>query len=112
MYYDPNYVSWGPQGWECPKCHRIYSPSQNMCPYCGSNQRIINSPTTTPYTGDSYWWEEYLKHNTTGYKGAFDNYMNTMAEADSATNIKSVNQYDPILEYIENGFGLPPMDKI
>ena len=106
MYYDPNYVSWGPQGWECPKCHRIYSPSQYMCPYCGGNQRIINSPKTTPYTGDSDWWEEYLKHNTSTAKRA--NFDDTTSTANnSASSI-----IDPILEYIKNGFGLPPMDKI
>jgi hypothetical protein len=23
-----------PQGWECPKCGRVYSPSFPMCTYC------------------------------------------------------------------------------
>lgn len=26
------------QGWECPKCGRVYSPSTMMCPYCGNDQ--------------------------------------------------------------------------
>lgn len=23
------------QGWECPKCGRVYSPSTSMCRFCG-----------------------------------------------------------------------------
>lgn len=25
-------------GWICPKCGRVYAPSQNMCLYCGGTQ--------------------------------------------------------------------------
>lgn len=31
------YSQWAPtvpQGWECPKCHRVYSPSTVMCLHC------------------------------------------------------------------------------
>lgn len=29
------------QGWQCPKCKRIYSPSVRMCPCCqGNNQNV------------------------------------------------------------------------
>lgn len=24
------------QGWECPKCHRVYSPVTPCCFYCGN----------------------------------------------------------------------------
>lgn len=65
MCWNPNYESWGtPTGWRCPTCSRVYSPNTFMCPYCGGNNRIINSPSTNP--GDGDWWEEYLKKNTTG----------------------------------------------
>lgn len=25
-------------GWVCPKCGRVYAPSQEMCLYCGGTQ--------------------------------------------------------------------------
>ena len=25
-------------GWICPKCGRVYAPSQEMCLYCGGSQ--------------------------------------------------------------------------
>lgn len=64
--YNPNYYSWGPEGWRCPVCGRVYSPTTPMCFYC-NNQQIRNAPSTTPSTiDDSAWWEEYLKQSTTG----------------------------------------------
>lgn len=27
------------QGWQCPVCKRIYSPRQEMCLYCGPNEK-------------------------------------------------------------------------
>lgn len=30
------------QGWECPKCGRVYSPNTPMCMYC-CNQTIIRA---------------------------------------------------------------------
>ena len=35
------------QGWECPKCGRVYSPSMVMCTYCPQQ------PVTTTGTGTS-----------------------------------------------------------
>lgn len=40
-YIPENVISFIPrhdQGWECPKCGRIYSPHYHICPTC--NQRI------------------------------------------------------------------------
>ena len=34
------------QGWICPKCGRVYSPSTEMCLYCGGNTNIMPSTTT------------------------------------------------------------------
>ena len=28
-------------GWICPKCGRVYSPSQSMCLYCGGNTNVM-----------------------------------------------------------------------
>lgn len=30
-----NWIWWSQKGWECPKCGRCYSPTTNMCPFCG-----------------------------------------------------------------------------
>lgn len=43
--YNPNF-NFVLQGWECPKCHRIYSPNQNFCLYCNDN-RVIYATTTS-----------------------------------------------------------------
>lgn len=37
------------QGWECPKCKRVYSPTTSMCSYCP--QYGQGSSTTTSITG-------------------------------------------------------------
>jgi len=29
------------QGWVCPKCGAVMSPSQNVCPFCSPAQNII-----------------------------------------------------------------------
>ena len=46
------YNPWGermiPQGWECPRCHRIYSPTQSYCLFCENNQ-IYNIDRTIRY---------------------------------------------------------------
>jgi uncharacterized OB-fold protein len=31
------------QGWECPKCGRIYSPNCDMCKFCGNEEIIVNT---------------------------------------------------------------------
>lgn len=60
--YNPNY-DFHLTGWECPKCHRIYSPSTPVCLYC-NDTRVVWAEKTN--TNDSEWWKEYLKGSTTG----------------------------------------------
>ena len=36
-----------PQGWECPKCKRVYSPTTIMCSYC---QGVVTTGSTTTFT--------------------------------------------------------------
>lgn len=37
-----------PQGWQCPRCKRIYSPTYPWCIFCSSNdQSVIVSDKTT-----------------------------------------------------------------
>ena len=39
-------------GWECPKCGRVYSPTQSMCLYCG------NDTLKSPQSMDD-WYRTY-----------------------------------------------------
>jgi len=36
-----------PQGWECPKCKRVYSPTTTMCAHCPQHTQAITSSGTT-----------------------------------------------------------------
>ena len=39
MYETPMFA---PQGWQCPVCHRVYSPTTPMCFSCG-NEEIVTT---------------------------------------------------------------------
>ena len=39
------------QGWQCPICGRVYSPTTMMCLYCGNGN--IHASTTYTYVDDS-----------------------------------------------------------
>lgn len=45
--YNPDY-GFIQQGWECPRCHRVYSPSQSFCLYCNNKRITYRSTTATP----------------------------------------------------------------
>ena len=63
--YNPNYQSWGPQGWRCPECGRVYSPTVPMCFYCSNKETTIQTDKTTviPFD-DKEWWDDYQKRTT------------------------------------------------
>jgi hypothetical protein len=54
------------QGWECPKCGRVYSPSTSMCKYCGNKEYIT---TAGNYLEMRDFTEEELKE----YRKVLDN---------------------------------------
>ena len=71
-----NEIGFAPQGWQCPVCKRVYSPTTPMCYYCGNN--VVTTTTTnieTPKTEEDFtekWkkaiqgtsdYETYLNHN-------------------------------------------------
>ena len=37
-------------GWICPKCGRVYAPTQMMCLYCGGGSISKQTDSTQPYT--------------------------------------------------------------
>jgi hypothetical protein len=41
--YSTNFI---PQGWECPKCKRVYSPTTTMCAHCPEHKQGITSSGT------------------------------------------------------------------
>ena len=47
------------QGWQCPICHRVYSPWTSMCFYCGQPESITYTTTTDPIT-DKGWGEKVV----------------------------------------------------
>lgn len=43
------------QGWQCPICKRVYSPSTPCCFYCGAESTVTTSATLDI---------DYLKHES------------------------------------------------
>lgn len=46
------------QGWECPKCGRVYSPSTSMCKYCGNESFSINTNNLFDFPSERNTYEE------------------------------------------------------
>ena len=42
-----------PQGWQCPVCKRVYSPTTPMCFYCGTGE-VTTSTSTKVIIGDTH----------------------------------------------------------
>ena len=55
-----------PQGWECPKCKRVYSPTTSMCSHCPV-QGVTSTGTIT--TGTFTSGNTLLAHNFQKIKG-------------------------------------------
>lgn len=46
---------YAPQGWQCPVCGRVYSPTTSMCFYCGNQETITTTVSSYPVeTGASF----------------------------------------------------------
>ena len=54
-------INWMQQGWECPKCGAVMSPTTSCCVNCRgtSLETTVNTKITLP-------WEELFKYNLTG----------------------------------------------
>ena len=46
------YENFAPQGWQCPICKRVYSPTTPMCYYCGNGTTV----TSTTVDGSVIDW--------------------------------------------------------
>lgn len=85
MLYNPNYYNWGPEGWRCPVCGHVYSPTTPMCFYCSNKEGTVQ--TTGTSVNDSEWWKEYLKKSQTG-QPVNDNPSTTTATTNIDPNVK------------------------
>jgi hypothetical protein len=43
-----------PQGWECPKCKRVYSPTTSMCSHCPVQGVTTTGTTLTFNSGTTF----------------------------------------------------------
>lgn len=59
-----------PQGWQCPLCKRIYSPTTPMCWYCGEEGAKKTYTTTTSNPLNEYQERKELLMEEM-YKGGF-----------------------------------------
>ena len=62
-----SYEFTAPQGWQCPICKRVYSPTTSMCYYCGNEKTVVGT-TTTDGTSTSNYIEETIKSIEEKYK--------------------------------------------
>ena len=53
-------TSFIPQGWECPRCKRVYSPTTSMCSHCPQHNQGVTSTGTTLTVGSNSTW---IVHN-------------------------------------------------
>ena len=63
-----NYHFWGSQGWICPKCGAVLSPSTTFCPFCapGNNNTTVTTDKTT-YTVDWVHHDSITETNSGQY---------------------------------------------
>ena len=45
------------QGWQCPICKRVYSPTTPFCYYCG-NEGTVSGVQTVPKGIDFDWYKD------------------------------------------------------
>lgn len=46
--------SFAPQGWQCPICKRVYSPTTPMCYTCGNGRMAYSTTTSMPLTREAF----------------------------------------------------------
>ena len=64
-----NNYNLAPQGWQCPICKRVYSPSTMMCYYCGGDTVKSTDPSSTGID-----WRKHQSVTTVVYKPQDDNF--------------------------------------
>jgi len=54
------------QGWECPKCKRVYSPTTHMCSHCPQNNQGYTSTGTSLTVGTSVTYAHNFESDKKG----------------------------------------------
>ena len=51
-----DYANWTstPQGWQCPVCKRVYSPTTAMCMFCGNEESKATTYSTPVYRDETH----------------------------------------------------------
>lgn len=74
MYIGDRFIQ---QGWQCPICGRVYSPSTTMCYYCGSGQNYIyTNSTSNANIPDKETLDDWLKkflYDSSAFRVKLDN---------------------------------------
>jgi hypothetical protein len=70
MYNEQKEESKIPQGWQCPACKRINSPTSTSCPCLGSYP-IIPYPYR-PYIGDPPYYAPYPPYYDYSWRPCYD----------------------------------------
>ena len=125
----PNLNFFGPSGWRCPQCGRIYSPSTIMCYYCNNQQTYVSGHTTgTPIKEYVQNWNDYLNNHTTNpiskteqeyrtdcgqtvtIKDGMPQVTITANDCNTASSITS--EWNKLISQTTNIFDYPDVDKI
>lgn len=61
---DYPWITWGQQGWVCPKCGRVLSPNTPSCPCSEPSATYISTDYTIPKFPEDYW--NYLNKSVSG----------------------------------------------
>jgi hypothetical protein len=59
-----NDFNFTPQGWECPKCKRVYSPTTSMCSHCPEYTQGVSMTGTSTSTTHTHQFESDKKSSS------------------------------------------------
>lgn len=66
------------QGWQCPKCKRVYSPQTQMCPYCGGGYSVSTEIVTNDPEQMANKYKKLLDDVIKSEEGYYDLYLLNM----------------------------------
>ena len=88
------------QGWQCPICKRIYSPTTTMCYYCNQDTTITTTSTDTGtrITGIQYihmrdTLRDTLIRDNLGPDGTLDQYIKNEQTPLSEEKVKAMMEF-------------------